>query len=116
LTEQMCQPMIEYARSFKAEITSGTCPRLLATLEAMKGVTRDGRVELEQARKMIRAAEEKKREALGMLKESEERMKKMIQYMEYTGHQCKNKVSPSHVTCISATFVLCFNQFFAYQS
>ncbi|PWA73138.1 hypothetical protein CTI12_AA263960 [Artemisia annua] len=92
LTEQMCQPMIEYARSFKAEITSGTCPRLLATLEAMKGVTRDGRVELEQARKMVRVAEEKKREALGMLKESEERMKKMRQYMESTGHSSKNKL------------------------
>nr|GEY66615.1 hypothetical protein [Tanacetum cinerariifolium] len=92
LTEQTCRPMIECARSFKAEITSGTCSRLLATLEAMKGVTRDGRVELEQARKIVKAAEEKKREALGMLKESEERMKKMRRYMEYTGHQSKNKL------------------------
>ncbi|GKC01259.1 hypothetical protein Tco_0987395 [Tanacetum coccineum] len=100
LAEQMCQPMMEYVKSFKAEMTTGTCPRLLGKLENMKKVTRDGRVELEQARKKVRLAEERKLEALSRLKESEENLKKMRQYMglstndknESTGHYSKNKL------------------------
>ena len=102
LAEQMCQPMMEYVKSVKAEMTTGTCPRLVGTLENIRKVTRDGRVELEQARKKVRLAEERKLEALSKLKESEERLKKMRQYMglsindkkESTDHHSKNKVSP----------------------
>ncbi|KAI7735398.1 hypothetical protein M8C21_006291 [Ambrosia artemisiifolia] len=82
LTDEMCKPMIEYVKSYKAEITAGTCPRLLVALEDMRGVARDGRVELQQARKMVRVAEERKAEALSMLRESEERIKKMRQYLD----------------------------------
>lgn len=103
LTDEMCKPMIEYVKSYKAEMTAGTCPRLLVALEDMRGVARDGRVELEQARKMVRVAEERKAEALSMLRESEERVRKMRQYLdvftndkrETTGPYAKNKVSPT---------------------
>ena len=102
LAEQMCQPMMEYVKSVKAEMTTGTCPRLVGTLENIRKVTRDGRLELEQARKKVRLSEERKLEALSKLKESEERLKKMRQYMglsindkkESTDHHSKNKVSP----------------------
>ncbi|GKC76327.1 hypothetical protein Tco_1127101, partial [Tanacetum coccineum] len=56
LAEQMCQSMMAYVKSFKAEMTTGTCPRILGTLEGMRKATRDERVELEQARKKIRLA------------------------------------------------------------
>nr|XP_043608106.1 uncharacterized protein LOC122579913 [Erigeron canadensis] len=100
LTEQMCQPMIEYVKTFKSEMTTGTCPRLLVALEDMRGVARDGRVELEQARKQVKVAEERKLEALSMLKESEERIKKMKQYLnlfindkkESATHSAENKL------------------------
>ncbi|KAI3686332.1 hypothetical protein L1987_80006 [Smallanthus sonchifolius] len=100
LTDEMCKPMIEYVKSCKAEITAGTCPRLLVALEDMRGVARDGRVELEQARKLVRVAEERKAEALSMLRESEEKIKKMRQYLdvfindkkETNGHYAKNKL------------------------
>ncbi|KAK9080585.1 hypothetical protein SSX86_000343 [Deinandra increscens subsp. villosa] len=100
LTDEMCKPMIEYVKSYKAEMTAGTCPRLLVALEDMRGVARDGRVELEQARKMVRVAEERKAEALSMLRESEERLKKTRQYLdvftnvkkEANSHYAKNKL------------------------
>ncbi|KAK1407135.1 hypothetical protein QVD17_38746 [Tagetes erecta] len=100
LTDEMCKPMIEYVKSYKAEMIAGTCPRLLVALEDMRGVARNGRVELEQARKMVRVAEERKAEALSMLRESEERVTKMRQYLEVftndkretTGRYAKNKL------------------------
>ncbi|KAJ0923716.1 hypothetical protein HanPSC8_Chr05g0219301 [Helianthus annuus] len=100
LTDEMCKPMIEYVKSYKAELTAGTCPQLLVALEDMRGVARDGRVELQQARKMVRVAEEKNAEVLSMLRESEERIKKMRQYLDAftndkkdtTGRYAKNKL------------------------
>lgn len=99
LAEQMCKPMIEYVKSCKDEMLTGTCPRLLDALEDMEGVVRDGRVELEQAKKQVRVAEERKIETLSMLKESEEKMKKMKRYLEFVINDNKesaasNKVSP----------------------
>ncbi|KAL4575594.1 hypothetical protein LXL04_022442 [Taraxacum kok-saghyz] len=82
LTEQMAKPMMEYARSFKAEMTTGTCHHLLAALEDMKEVERDRRVELSQARKKVRVAEEMTLQVLSKLRESEERIKKMKQIIE----------------------------------
>ncbi|XP_023757940.1 uncharacterized protein LOC111906410 isoform X1 [Lactuca sativa] len=79
LTEQMGKPMIEYVKSFKAEMTTGTCHRLLVALEDMREVARDRRVELAQARKKVRTAEERTLQALSKLRESEERMKRMRQ-------------------------------------
>ncbi|KAL8243533.1 hypothetical protein R6Q59_035631 [Mikania micrantha] len=100
LTDGMCKPMIEYVKSYKTEMTAGTCPRLLVALEDMRGVAREGQVELEYARKMVRIAEERKAEALSMLRESEERIQKMRQYVdvfvnnkkETTGRYAKNKL------------------------
>uniref|UniRef100_A0A5B7BBA1 Myb-like domain-containing protein n=1 Tax=Davidia involucrata TaxID=16924 RepID=A0A5B7BBA1_DAVIN len=81
LAEQMCNPMVEYVKGLKTEMTSGTCPRLLAIVEEMGGAMRDGRLELEEARKKVRIAEEKKLEALNRLKESEERGRRMKEYL-----------------------------------
>ncbi|KAM0018691.1 hypothetical protein Hdeb2414_s0026g00676811 [Helianthus debilis subsp. tardiflorus] len=121
LTDEMCKPMIEYVKSYKAELTAGTCPQLLVALEDMRGVARDGRVELQQARKMVRVAEEKNAEVLSMLRESEERIKKMRQYLDAftndkkdtSGRYAKNKVSPafSHLKIKTYlffyTFIIC---------
>ncbi|KVH99052.1 hypothetical protein Ccrd_022744 [Cynara cardunculus var. scolymus] len=100
LTEQMCMPMTEYVKSFKAEMTIGMCPRLLVALEDMREAAKDGRLELEQTRKKVRVAEERKIEALNMLKESEDRIKNMKQHLgfftddkkESAGHYTRNKL------------------------
>ncbi|KAJ9567895.1 hypothetical protein OSB04_003861 [Centaurea solstitialis] len=100
LAEQMCKPMTEYVKSFKAEMTSGTFPRVLIALEDMREAARDGRSELEQTRKKLRVAEERETEALNMLKESEEIIKSMKGYLGYftddkkesAGHYAKNKL------------------------
>ncbi|XP_071696188.1 uncharacterized protein [Rutidosis leptorrhynchoides] len=94
LAEQMCKPMIDYVKSFKIEVTAGTCPRLLGALEDMKVVARDGRVELEQARKKVKLAEERKLEALSMMKESEEKIKKMRQYLDHYINDKKESTGP----------------------
>ncbi|KAK9278659.1 hypothetical protein L1049_028232 [Liquidambar formosana] len=77
LAEQMCDPMVEYVKCLKTEMTTGTCSSLLATVEEMAGVMRDVRLELEDARKKVRIAENRKIEALSRLAESEERVRRM---------------------------------------
>lgn len=77
LTSNMCNPMVEYAKGLKAEVTSGSCLRLLTTVEEMGGIMRTRRLELEEARKKMRVAEESRLVALSKLKESEEFVRKM---------------------------------------
>ncbi|XP_059638823.1 uncharacterized protein LOC132281105 [Cornus florida] len=84
LAEQMCSPMVEYAKVLKTEMTSGACPRLLTIVEGMGEAMMDRRLELEKARKSARIAEERKIEALTMLKESEERVRKMKERLEFS--------------------------------
>lgn len=81
LAEQMCNPMVEYVKGLKAEMTSGTCPRLLGIVEDMGGAMRNGKMELEEARKKVKVAEERNHEALSRLKESEERTRRMKEYL-----------------------------------
>ncbi|KAA8540610.1 hypothetical protein F0562_024471 [Nyssa sinensis] len=83
LAEQMCNPMVEYVKGLKTEMTSGTCPQLLAIVEEMGGAMRSGRLELEEARKKVRIEEERKLEALSRLKESEERGRTMKEYLGF---------------------------------
>ncbi|KAI8544109.1 hypothetical protein RHMOL_Rhmol08G0269800 [Rhododendron molle] len=83
LAEQMCNPMAEYVKGLKAEMASGTCPRLLAIVEDMGGAMRNGKMELEEARKKVQVAEERNLEALCRLKESEERTRRMKDYLGY---------------------------------
>ncbi|KAF7134909.1 hypothetical protein RHSIM_Rhsim08G0198000 [Rhododendron simsii] len=83
LAEQMCNPMVEYVKGLKAEMASGTCPRLLAIVEDMGGAMRNGKMELEEARKKVQVAEERNLEALCRLKESEERTRRMKEYLGY---------------------------------
>lgn len=102
LAELMCYPMVEYVKALKAEITIGTCPRLLAIVEEMGGVIKDGRLELEEARMKVRGAEARKVEALSKLKESEERIRKMKTQLGFfleaqkgpKGHHSRHKVCP----------------------
>ncbi|KAI3504518.1 hypothetical protein L1887_26048 [Cichorium endivia] len=100
LSEQMGRPMMKYVKSFKAEMTEGTCHRLLIALEDMREVARDRRVELAQAREKVRAAEERTLQALRKLRESEERMKKMNERQEstrhYQGHKFWSQLLPPH--------------------
>ena len=64
-------------RGLKAEMTTGTYPRLVAIVEEMGGAMRDGKLQLEEARKKVRVAEERNVEALCRLKKLEERIRRM---------------------------------------
>lgn len=81
LGEQICAPMMEYVKNLKAEMTAGPFLHLLASVEKMGGELRNRKLELEQERRKVRQAEEKKLEALSMLKKSEESIKKMKDYL-----------------------------------
>ena len=73
----MCNPMVEYVKGLKTEMTSGTFARLLVMVEEMEREIRDGRVELEVERMKVRIAEKRKLEALTRITELEEREKRM---------------------------------------
>lgn len=77
LTEHMCNPMVEYVKGLKADMKLGMCARLLAIVDKMDRAMRNGRLELEEAKKRIRVAEARKIEALCKLKELEERIWRM---------------------------------------
>ncbi|KAL4634678.1 hypothetical protein ACB092_04G217400 [Castanea dentata] len=77
LAEQMCDPMVEYAKGLRDDMKNGTCVRLLALVKEMERVIYDGRVQLEEAKNKQRAAEETKTEALNRLTESQQRVNKM---------------------------------------
>ncbi|KAJ6977903.1 uncharacterized protein [Populus alba] len=81
LSQQMCNPMLDYAKSLKDDMKNGACMRLLAMADKMEKVMKDGRVELEDARKKARLAEERKIEALYKLKETVERMRKLKEHL-----------------------------------
>ncbi|XP_011043001.1 PREDICTED: uncharacterized protein LOC105138572 isoform X3 [Populus euphratica] len=81
LSQQMCNPMLEYAKGLKDDMKNGACMRLLAMADKMEKVMKDGRVELEDARKKARLAEERKIEALCKLKETAERVRKLKEHL-----------------------------------
>ncbi|ESR50204.1 hypothetical protein CICLE_v10033782mg [Citrus x clementina] len=82
LVEHMCNPMVEYVKGLKADIKLGTCARLLAVVAEMDRAMRNGRLELEEAKKRIRVAEAGKIEALCKLKEVEERIWRMTERLQ----------------------------------
>jgi uncharacterized protein (UPF0210 family) len=81
LAQLMCDPMVEYVKGLRDDMNNGISVRLLAMVKEMERVIRDGRLELEEARNKVRVAEERKFEALSRLTESEERVKKMKEYL-----------------------------------
>ncbi|XP_021287059.1 uncharacterized protein LOC110418608 [Herrania umbratica] len=83
LTKQMCNPMVDYVKGLKAELKFGTCARLLAVVDEMERSMRNGRIELEEARRRIKLAEEGRIKALCKLKESEEKMMRLDEYLEF---------------------------------
>ncbi|XWS51516.1 hypothetical protein CRYUN_Cryun12cG0182500 [Craigia yunnanensis] len=83
LAEQMCNPMVEYVKGLKADLKMGTCARLLAIVDEMERSMRSGRIELEEARKRIKVAEEGRINALYKLKETEEKVRRMKEYHEF---------------------------------
>ncbi|XP_057514545.1 uncharacterized protein LOC130796239 isoform X1 [Actinidia eriantha] len=83
LAEQMCAPMVEYVKGLKAEMTTGTCPRLVAIVEEMGRAMRDGKLQLGEARKKVRVTEERNVEALCRLKQSEEKIRRMQEYIGF---------------------------------
>ncbi|MFQ6664543.1 hypothetical protein Gotur_031617 [Gossypium turneri] len=83
LAERMCNLMVEYAKGLRADLKIGTCARLLDTVDEMEICMRNGRIELEEARKKVRVAEERRIKALCKLKETEEKVRKMKQYHEF---------------------------------
>ncbi|CAK7336841.1 unnamed protein product [Dovyalis caffra] len=77
LSQQMCNPMMEYVKGLKDDMKNGTCMRLVAMVDEMeKKNMKDVRVELEDARKKVRLAEEGKIEAVCKLNETIERVRK----------------------------------------
>ncbi|KAE8663358.1 Glycyl-tRNA synthetase / glycine--tRNA ligase [Hibiscus syriacus] len=83
LSERMCIPMVEYVKGLKADLKVGTCARLLDFLDEIERSMRISRVELEEARKMVRVAEEGRIKALCKLKETEEKVRRMKKYHEF---------------------------------
>ncbi|XP_052174772.1 uncharacterized protein LOC127789809 isoform X2 [Diospyros lotus] len=84
LAKEMCSPMVEYVRGLKAEMTTGTCLHLLSVVEEMGRELRDGKLELEQAQRNMRAAEERNIETLSNLKKSEDSIRKMKEYLQFS--------------------------------
>lgn len=84
LGQKMCAPMMGYAKNLKAEMTAGSFPRLLAIMEKLGGELRNKQLELDQERRKVREAEDRKVEALNMLKKSEENIQKMKDYLSST--------------------------------
>ncbi|KAK1563886.1 hypothetical protein Q3G72_034682 [Acer saccharum] len=91
LAAHMCNPMVEYVKGLKADMKFGTCMRLLATVEEMEMELRNGRLELEEAKKRIRVAEEGKVEALSKLNETHERVRRLNELLEFLS---ENKIEP----------------------
>ncbi|XVF11384.1 hypothetical protein REPUB_Repub08aG0023400 [Reevesia pubescens] len=83
LAEGMCKPMVEYAKGLKADLKIGTCARLLAIVDEMERSMRSGRIELEEAKKRVRVAEEGRIKAICKLKEAEEKVRRMNEYHEF---------------------------------
>ncbi|KAJ9140085.1 hypothetical protein P3X46_030772 [Hevea brasiliensis] len=81
LAEKMCNPMVEYVMGMKDDIRNGTFVRLLAMVEEMERRIRDGTLQLEEARKKVRVAEEGKIEAICKLKTVEERVTRMNEHL-----------------------------------
>uniref|UniRef100_A0A6N2MLU8 Uncharacterized protein n=1 Tax=Salix viminalis TaxID=40686 RepID=A0A6N2MLU8_SALVM len=81
LSHQMCNPMLEYAKGLEDDMKNGACVRLLAMADEMEKVMKDGRIELEDARKKARLAEEGKIEALCKLKETVRRVRKLSEHL-----------------------------------
>ncbi|KAJ6386739.1 hypothetical protein OIU78_016636 [Salix suchowensis] len=65
----------------KDDMKNGACVRLLAMADEMEKVMKDGRIELEDARKKARLAEEGKIEALCKLKETVRRVRKLSEHL-----------------------------------
>ncbi|KAJ7945607.1 putative JHL07K02.14 protein [Quillaja saponaria] len=101
LAEQICDPMVEYAKGLKADMTNGPCVQLVAMFDEMGRAMNERRVELEEVREKLRLAEERKIEALRMLTESEERMRKIKGYLEY--HSGAKKGSTALKSVVSAS-------------
>ncbi|XP_048228576.1 uncharacterized protein LOC8275485 [Ricinus communis] len=81
LASKMCNPMVEYVKGLKDDMKNGTCVRLLTIVEEMEIVMRDGKRELEDARKKVRVAEKGKTEALSKLKLIEDRVRRMKEHL-----------------------------------
>lgn len=77
LAEKMCKPMVEYVKGLTDDMKKGTSRQFLVMLKEMEQVMRIVQLELEDARKKVRVAEEGKIEAVGKLKAIEGRVKKM---------------------------------------
>ncbi|XP_022736839.1 uncharacterized protein LOC111289786 [Durio zibethinus] len=92
LAERMCDPMVEYVKGLKADLKIGTCARLLAIVDEMERSMRSGRIELEEARKRVRVAEEGRIKALCKLKETEEKVRRMKEYHEFHGEIQKEHI------------------------
>ncbi|KAK2654515.1 hypothetical protein Ddye_014371 [Dipteronia dyeriana] len=101
LAAHMCNPMVEYVKGLKADMKFGTCMRLLATVEEMEMELRNGRLELEEAKKRIRVAEEGKVEALSKLNETHERVRRLNELLEFLS---ENKIEPREF-CVPYKFL-----------
>ncbi|XP_027169701.1 uncharacterized protein LOC113769454 [Coffea eugenioides] len=74
LGDKMCNPMVQYVNELKTDVVTGTCPNLLAMVEEIGGEMRLRSLQLEEARKKVRAVEKSRIDALNKLRETEGRM------------------------------------------
>lgn len=76
LADNMCYPMTNYVNDLKTEIFAGTSSTLVSLIEEIAGEMRLRRLEVEESKRKVRAAENSRLEMLRQLKESEEKLKK----------------------------------------
>ncbi|KAF5186769.1 hypothetical protein FRX31_023647 [Thalictrum thalictroides] len=81
LAEHMCNPMMDYVKGVKAEMAAGALIRLVAVIEQMERVVRDGQNELEETRVMVKIEKERKLEALSRLKAAEDKRRAMKEFV-----------------------------------
>ncbi|KAM1185859.1 hypothetical protein ACFX2G_015431 [Malus domestica] len=96
LGEQMCDPMVEYVEGVKADLSEGSCVRLVGLVKEMAMEAGEARVEMEAARSRAAVAEAKRVEALSRLREAENNVCKLKECLKFLPepHKASTKVKP----------------------
>lgn len=77
LAKKMCNPMVDYVHSLRAEMQTGKCLSLLEFVEEMHEEMKAKELELVKARNHARLSEQRMTEALSRLQKSEETVRKL---------------------------------------
>lgn len=108
LADKMCNPMVEYVNGLKVEMKTGTCSCLLEVVKEMHEAMQFRTLELEEARKQARLAEQSRIEALSRLEKSEETARKLTVSL---GLLTEDTTRPEEILTLEKVF-LSYHPFF----